>query len=738
MRRIVFTATAAGAMAAATPAHATGLIEPLIISLLTAAGINAGATIIGSLTVGAAVSSLATFAIGIGVALLTAPKPPNPEDGHQVVQQPLPPVAYGYGRFRIGGATVLQEAHDGKLYHVAALLGHEIIGVVGYYLNDDAVEVDEDGNVTPLADGRYGDPDDPVSDLITIQSRTGATPETAYAGLVAELPGVWTDDFRGDGIASLYMRCKSVSSKGFSTRYPYGLPQVSEVVDSCRVWDPRDPAQSWDDPLTWTDAGYDNAALALLHFECFSPYGALRDPQVAILPVVDMWKWAADVCDEEAALKSGGVERRYRCWGWTTTERTDPRGTRQQILAAMDGMTFERGDGALMIWPGRHVEPAVTLTDADIVGYTWDSGRPQSDISEWIAAKYCSPANGYSSADTDSVALDNGSSSTNGHRTAQLGLPWVPSTGQASRLLRREASRYSEPLRGEIILRLSGLQAIPERFIRVVSRIPLLEDAVIENRGPVISLAEGVVRMKFQTSGPHVDDYDAATMESSPRVIVTRPDDAVLPIPVIEAATAETIDVGGITVVYISVVIDQPIYESGEPRTDLSFDLRWAIDTTPLVWSEKRIDEYVVAGGMIELDTGTVVEGVTYVVEVASVSTSGRRSSWSISASVSTSVAGTAPGSPVIVSAVGGVGSATFVVRAPNSRNVDALRLWRGLTGSVFAAATDVSGALYCSPNQQITVIDTPAVGAWLYWATAENAAGTRSTPAGPVTVTVT
>lgn len=733
--RVISVAGAAYAamMVASPPAHADVLIGPIIISLLTAAGINASAVIIGSLTVGALVSGIATLAIGIGLALLLAPKPPKPENSRQPFQQNVPPVFYGFGRTRIAGATVLKEATSGTLHVVNALAGHEVIGFVSFYLNDDKLEVDSTGHITTYIDGRYG------SDVVKIYSRKGASLETAYSSLVSALPDVWTSDHRGDGVASLYMVALPVKAKNFSDYYPYGQPQPSAEVDMCRVFDPRVSGQKWDDPSTWTTSGYDNPILCLLFFECFSPYGARRDYEIAILPVLSQWRDEANICDEEVAIKTGGTERRYRMGGWTTTEQTDVRGTRQQILSSCDGFFVERGDGSIRVWAGKYRAPVITITDDDLVGYTWDSDKPDSDRFEMMTAKYCSPANGYTSVDTDPVQLENGEGTNNQYRTASIDLPWVQSTGQASRLLRREVSRYNEPLRGEIVTRLSGLNAIYERWVYLDTSIPRLDGVVVENKGPSISIAEGVVRMKFQSSGPSVDTYTPATDESSPPITVIRPSDEPPPTPVITAATAETITLSGSTVVvYISVTIEQPTFASGDPRDDLTYGLRWALDAVTPIWESNTSDPAAV-GGYVEILSDPVSPNTTYYVEAATIANTGVYSPWTTAVAVSTSVAGTAPASPSITSATGGAGSATIVAKAPNSPNVYAIRVWRGASGSSFATSTDVSGALYCSANQAITYTNTGvAAGTWKYWVTAENSSGTLSSAAGPSTVTVT
>lgn len=94
-----------------------------------------------------------------------------------------------------------------------------------------------------------------------------------------------------------------------------------------------------------------------------------------------------------------------------------------------------------------------------------------------------------------------------------------------------------------------------------------------------------------------------------------------------------------------------------------------------------------------------------------------------------------APASPYDEDAVNSSGTVTASCQSPNDVNVYACRIWRG--SSTFGAATDISGAVFCSPNQLILRTDAPGTGTWKYWFTAESASGNASSPVGPKTVVV-
>lgn len=714
----------------AAPASADPIFTPLFTFLLTTAGVSATAVAFGTTTWVSLLSGVASVAFGVGVMMLLTPKPPKPETGQIPIQQPIPARIFAYGRNRIGGATVLAEEVDGTLVRVHTIAGHRILGFVAWYFNDDRITIDGDGHVV----GSGGDRRYWYGGNVRVLWRLGLVPETAYSQIVSIMGGGWTSSHRGDGCASFALLCAAVKAKAFSVIYPYGAPQASAVFDGAPIFDPRDPAQSWDDPSTWGASGYDNPALVLIHWECFSPFGTGRDYSSAVLPVLDQWIAEADICDEAMPLKAGGTEKRYTCNFWGDTERHDPRAGRQAILQTCDGWMVERGDGTIVLRVGKYRTPTVTLTDDDIAGWAWQSSPPNAERYELMSARYCSPDNGYSTVETDQRALDNGSLAADQRRVTSLDLAGVQSTGQASRLLKRETLRYAETVRGSLDLRLSALDALYERWIYLDVSIPRLAGRVIENRRPILSITKGRCRLEYIGSGEGIDDYDPTSDESAPPYVPTRPTISGLPIPVVTTAVAEQVSSGSTITTTIDVTIEAPT-KNGSDRTDLAYAVRWQRSGSA-AWAQSQVDDYTISAHLITLTTDVVATGTSYSVQVAAIAPNGTTGPWCDAVTVSTAPSSTAPTSPGLAVSPG-AGVATATIAAPNSANVSAVRLWRAVGGGTFSAASDVAGLKYCTANQTITVADHPAAGSWSYWATAENTYGTASTPTGPVTVTV-
>jgi hypothetical protein len=96
-----------------------------------------------------------------------------------------------------------------------------------------------------------------------------------------------------------------------------------------------------------------------------------------------------------------------------------------------------------------------------------------------------------------------------------------------------------------------------------------------------------------------------------------------------------------------------------------------------------------------------------------------------------------APVPPVSFTAIHSIGTVTLQATSPNDVQHKALRFWR-TTVNTFTSPVDVSGQLVTAANVVSNDTDAPAPGNYWYWATSEFNTSSRSTPAGPVAVTVT
>lgn len=482
------------------------IISPILIGALaptvgiTAAGILAHV-----------LSFVIVAGVAVGLYLLTAPALPKPEDGKIAVQETVPPRGYAYGRTRLAGSLMLKETNGqgGNLGVVLALVSHEVKGFVKIFLNDDKAEfggADFPGSfpaggmpVDVQTDGRYGD------DRVMISVRYGLVPET-YMTMFDDFGflGRWPATSRGDGIASLGMICRDANADDDNNdnqqkRFPYGAPAPSAVCDTAYVYDPRDPAQSPDDPSTWNFSR--NPALCIIHFLCFSEFGFRYKYDDAILPVVDDWKHAATVCAQDVPSYAGDDLNRYELGGFATTDN-NPKEVLAMMLAACDGWLCRRGDGSCLLIVGKFEPESITITDEDILGFSLQKGVGDDDVVNRLDVQLNSQDHDWTQVECDPWD-DNADQIERGHvRETVFDLKWVQDYRRARRLAKREFYRLNEPIRGTLELRLSAINAAYTRWIYVQSDvIPSLNNRYIENRAARYELAGSPPKIHMEFLG---------------------------------------------------------------------------------------------------------------------------------------------------------------------------------------------------------------------------------------------
>lgn len=704
-----------------TTAHYDPIFTPLFTAIIGTGGFTIGATTITYASVAAAI---ATTALSIGIQMLMAPKPPKPEDGKVPKTQPVPYRQWGVGRVRVGGSYMLWEAKSGYLCAVQALFGHRIKSINRHWLHDDEVQLQPDGTIV---DGTS------YAIRVRIMSRLGLVPETPYTPIVDILgsDGVWTNDHRGDGQASVAMMAKSAKAEDQQKRFPYGPPQLSVEADAALCWDFRDPMQDPDDPSTWTWTR--NTALQMCWHQCFNEFGHRRDYHKAILPVLDMWKEEADVCDEDVPLFGGGTEKRYESGGFDTTEN-DPKAGTNALLAACDGWICERGDGALLFIVGKFREKyVVNITDADITGHQVEYDVLFEDECNRLIPKFSYPEIGYATSDT-SFFEDTDAQITSGRVLAQeASYMWCQKWRQARRLGIRDWRRLQQKVSGSLSLRLSGINAVYSRWVRLSTPLsmPRLNGKIVENRKSLLSLMQGAFSMDIMQHPDNIDDWNPSTDEGSMPPVPPRTGKGTIDIPVINLIQVKPRGES----VYLRVVIVDPVDDSLYPVVRY----RVADDGSgnPGAWIEQKFPNATPSGGYINLGTNVVPSNALLDVQVAFIASDSDYGEWSVTANVTSTVDPVAPATPEAPSATVSGTSAILSARAAND-NTALLVFKRGTTAQTFAAATQLGSDYRVTANQVIGPITDPAgPGVWKYWFGSKNSSGTPCVTPASATVTI-
>ncbi|WP_010337773.1 hypothetical protein [Sphingobium yanoikuyae] len=729
-------------------------------------------------------------AAALALATLYKPKGPKPEQQQRYVKTALPARVSAYGRLRLHWAYILSVTNDdGFAVDAGAYHDGQMDGIERYYLGEKQVWINGAGYVYQQDDGEFGD-----ADTIQIGFNLGLPTETAFAPVIARLPGIWTTDHRGDGVATGFMISKPVKAKNYSKVYPTGGPDSnapSIVARAQKVFDWRDPEQDPYDSSTWKWS--ENAAICTAHYYLTRMN---KDWDTHFAPTLSYWTAFANDCDapvnvhhgsgasvsrveagdytititsaeglepgkevtfsggtevntvasiDDLAITftapfvqdydrgtmltwiGGGVEARYRVA--LAHKHTDQhKVTIGNLLACCDGFVAPRGDGALVAYSGRYVEPdpADLIGPGEIVNWSWDDGIVDEDQINEIAVSYISPDHDYGVVDTDAWRDEDAIMAAGEVKPTTLENS-VPSHGQARRLAKRLLDKTMAPYRGTITTNPKGKKIRGKRFIP----LHIEEAGTVFYSGPAeivrLKRTQTGVQFDWVRANPAIDAWNPETEEGQPAPVGSRPAVTPLAQPVISEAEAELGEGGVGARIRITV--------AGFEREDVTWYARWRV-TTDVSWVDQEYTD-IDPGPAAVLLTNLVPTDASIDVEVSYSVGDGRPSPWSALVPVSTSTAGLAPAAPSAVSGTGGIGQATIQWINSSSANLSYSRVYRNSTNTI-VGATLASGDLPSAPGSTQSYVDTIAAETYYYFVRAFSASGAQSGAVGTGSVIVT
>ncbi|MES2034817.1 MAG: hypothetical protein V4466_11615 [Pseudomonadota bacterium] len=576
------------------------------------------------------VTSYAALALGINAAF--APKPPALGAISTPYKSGIPPRQSGFGKTRISGPYMLFEAAEGGSFDVVALHDGEVDGdgvtanPERYFMNDDEV------TRNPANGALYSTSNDqlfgggPPGHKVFVETRLGLNPQVALSlpmALDVAVPGMWTALHRGDGVACLALTCAQSKAKDQQANFPNGVPQPSVVMRLQKVFDPR---LGEDQADTSTYAWSANPVLALLKYLTNAPGGMGLDYARRIAPTIDDWKAAANDCDLEMALLAGGTEPRYACGGVYSHE-TAPSEVINQLLQSFDGWLSQRGDGALIVRPGRYIPPTVTFTDDHVTAYSVQHFLTDEEAVNQLVPSYTDPASKYNVIDAGAWTDAADYAARGVLRSQTLPLVWVQSPSQARRLAKRRMSRLTAPLRGTLTTNLYGFIGLGERYLRLkISENAALADLVVEVANVNMDLANLAVTFDWVEADPDIDAWNRFSDENPATEITARGDLPPLTAPTIDTLTGVYDNSGtGLAGARVSIDVDAPII------SDVQWLVRWKL-TSAADWQEAAYTD-IADGASVTLLTGFVAAGAAVDVEVA-YQTAGRTSPWSVTVNI--------------------------------------------------------------------------------------------------------
>lgn len=655
---------------------------PQAIALVATFAATLGTGVVASTAIYYGVSAALYLGISIGLqylAQLFQPSAPKPEDVQYSPKQPAQPRIRHYGRVKVSGPWVFGDSKYGVLHKLLALGQGPLDAIEQYWFDDKLCVLDGDGWVTNHWDGH----------VINIQSRLGATPNTAYGELTAQFPE-WTSAHRGDGVASLLARQVPVEQENFLTIFPNGADSSYRVVlRGARVKNLVSGATAW----------FDNAAAIIQDYMTHSD-GMRLPPAIFNTPqAIAAWQASQAIAAQAIGLKAGGTEPRYRLWGsYYLNER--PADVLGRMLLCSDGRLYPTADGGLGLDIGEWTEPTVILDEDAIVGFSdFARGKDILATANTVRATYTAPDQDYQSADADPW-VDGADVAARGEIELDMSFIMSPSHSQTRRLMKLAAWRANPTWIGNFQCNLRGLAALGERFVRIRYSLFGIDDVFEVQNAQIIvgesNILQGIT-FQLQSMPQAAYQWTAAQEEGDAPVSTGTTVDRAIPVPT-----------GFDTVQILKNVSGQDYPFARLSWIMLPDSLRAEAHGRKV--GEATWQSIPVAVGETSADSFMLEDGSTYEFQIRAVSGTGRRGEWTASDILAVAVETIAPKALTSFGVTGGNGRAVLSIStAAGDTHLKRIGVYRVPTGVPLNVAVHTRITLAAAPGTSFSYTDGDA-----------------------------
>lgn len=671
-----------------------GVLETiaLVVSSLATSVLGANLLYLGTYALAAA--GLAFGYSALQSYLNPKPKVPKPEDGSYNLKQNVPSLSYALGRVKKGGDYVFLEEVGGVAHHITVFCAHRINRYVQHYLHDDKVTLSDDGLVSSGT----------TAGNVRILTRLGLRASTVYTQVRDAFSAIWTNDHRGDGLATVWMCAVTVAQKNHMNVYPNQMPEHSAVLEGALLYDPRKANQHIPgQPDTWEYS--ENLPLMRLWH--------LTHPVGGKLTIDDMyipdWINAANVADQDVTNRSGGIEKRYHGGFWfrANNEVTE---VGRIIDQASEIVVFERPDGLVGVHAGEFVEPTIRLTRDDIISINFDAN--ERDASSVLAVR-----GRYTDINADFVTQDAAIygnpylADDDTERTKTFENQAIQRHNHCQRLQKITDIRANAP-KVSALAHYEPAEEVPyERFVRVHFP-PKMEEAIIEiTSTPKLSLRNMTVEFSGIIIPPTLYSFVAAVEEGAPPVAADKLDPAGVPMPADFIATIQTEVVSGGATAAFAKATWSLVSEV------LTYEFEWEPTS-----GAQPAQSVLSNAGETQVKSLYLVDGAEYRFRLRAWG-GGTPSAWTDYQIATATADPVAPASVTAVSVTPGSAKALFEWTAPNSANYYACQIRVGTVNNINAST--LMATEYGPPS----AVDTRTVlglasGSYYAWLIAINASG--------------
>ena len=284
----------------------------------------------------------------------------------------------------------------------------------------------------------------------------------------------WSAAHIGKGVTLLYTIAFAVPVTGDRTKvFPNGFPVYKIYYRGARVYDPRDPGQTFYDSAfdiyneTWKFS--ENPALCAAHYVNW-----LISEGLTAIRGVD-WeaiKEAADDCDRLAPISRNGFNNGVQSYepfariSAMVSMDMEPREILGKFMECCDGEWGIDQHGRFTMWVNKWREPAIVFDGSDIGDFVEEFGAPATDQINYMHVSYIEPRQGHNRVETQPYR-DLGSEAEIGRRNGAAVFDWVTSPDQAYRLAARQVKRNIRKRRLSVSLGARAMTALQQRVVGI-------------------------------------------------------------------------------------------------------------------------------------------------------------------------------------------------------------------------------------------------------------------------------
>lgn len=348
-----------------------------------------------------------------------------------------------YGEAGVGGVITYFNVTANNQYVnlIVTLAGHECEDIYTIYLDEWRVDFETHPGwclAFVRSDGFV------LWNSNVYQEKFLGTTDQAMTATVLAMDNLLTVAHRQRGCCFVFL-----SLKWDTNYFAEGIPKVSAVMRGKKVYDPRTGLTSYSN----------NAALVIADYLTWSQFGLGAGSSEIDWTQVEV---AADICDETVTLPDTTTEARYTINGAFDCDESHESVLRKMCSAIGGNITYSCGKWR--IWPAAWRAPAITLTDADVLGEVKiETMRTKRDSCNRVKGTFPDSSKRFEVTDYPPVTNSTYLGEDKFERWKELDLPFTTSAIRCQRLAKIALEKVRQGIVVELLAPLKVLGAqVPE------------------------------------------------------------------------------------------------------------------------------------------------------------------------------------------------------------------------------------------------------------------------------------